>query len=158
MLVVTLLQGILPFISKAVIDVGIKTSDINFINMVLIGNISILLSITIFNVIRDWVLLHITSRVNIALISDYLIKLMKLPVTFFENKLLGDILQRARDHERIRSFIMRNSLSMIFSVLTFIIFGIQPDYILYFPVRFNIIRRLGIIISPYPQETGLGIF
>ena len=90
MLVVTLLQGILPFISKAVIDVGIKTSDINFINMVLIGNISILLSITIFNVIRDWVLLHITSRVNIALISDYLIKLMKLPVTFFENKLLGD--------------------------------------------------------------------
>ena len=124
MLAVTLLQGILPFISKAVIDVGIKTSDINFINMVLIGNISILLSITIFNVIRDWILMHITSRVNIALISDYLIKLMKLPVTFFENKLLGDILQRARDHERIRNFIMNNSLSLIFSILTFIIFGI----------------------------------
>ncbi len=123
MLVVTLLQGVLPFISKAVIDVGIKTSDINFINMVLIGNITILLSITIFNVIRDWVLMHITSRVNIALISDYLIKLMKLPVTFFENKLLGDILQRARDHERIRNFIMRNSLSMVFSSMTFIIFG-----------------------------------
>lgn len=124
MLVVTLLQGMLPFISKAVIDVGIKSSDINFINMVLIGNISILVSITIFNVIRDWVLMHITSRVNIALISDYLIKLMKLPVTFFENKLLGDILQRARDHERIRNFIMNNSLSLIFSILTFIIFGI----------------------------------
>ena len=114
----------LPFISKAVIDVGIKSSDINFINMVLIGNISILVSITIFNVIRDWILMHITSRVNIALISDYLIKLMKLPVTFFENKLLGDILQRARDHERIRNFIMNNSLSLIFSILTFIIFGI----------------------------------
>ena len=124
MLVVTLLQGMLPFISKAVIDVGIKSSDINFINMVLIGNISILVSITIFNVIRDWILMHITSRVNIALISDYLIKLMKLPVTFFENKLLGDILQRARDHERIRNFIMNNSLSLIFSILTFIIFGI----------------------------------
>ncbi|WP_195654136.1 peptidase domain-containing ABC transporter [Bacteroides sp. 1001136B_160425_E2] len=124
MLVVTLLQGILPFISKAVIDVGIKSSDVNFIHMVLIGNISILLSITIFNVIRDWVLMHITSRVNIALISDYLIKLMKLPVTFFENKLLGDILQRARDHERIRNFIMNNSLSLIFSTLTFIIFSI----------------------------------
>ena len=104
--------------------------------MVLIGNISILLSITIFNVIRDWVLLHITSRVNIALISDYLIKLMKLPVTFFENKLLGDILQRARDHERIRSFIMRNSLSMIFSVLTFIIFGII--LLVYNPIIFYI--------------------
>lgn len=124
MLLVTLLQGVLPFISKAVIDVGIKTSDLNFINMVLIGNISILLSITIFNVVRDWILLHITSRVNIALISDYLIKLMRLPVTFFENKLLGDILQRARDHERIRSFIMNNSLSLIFSMFTFVVFGI----------------------------------
>ncbi|MDD3038233.1 peptidase domain-containing ABC transporter [Bacteroides sp.] len=136
MLVVTLLQGMLPFISKAVIDVGIKTSDINFINMVLIGNISILLSITIFNVIRDWVLLHITSRVNISLISDYLIKLMKLPVTFFENKLLGDILQRARDHERIRSFIMNNSLSLIFSTLTFIVFGII--LLVYNPIIFYI--------------------
>lgn len=124
MFIVTLFQGILPFISKAVIDVGIKTFDLNFINIVLIGNICILLSITIFNVIRDWLLLHITSRVNIALISDYLIKLMKLPVTFFENKLLGDILQRARDHERIRNFIMNNSLSLIFSIFTFIIFGI----------------------------------
>ena len=124
MLIVTLLQGLLPFISKAVIDVGIKSSDIDFINMVLIGNISILISITIFNIIRDWVLMHITSRVNIALISDYLIKLMKLPVTFFENKLLGDILQRAQDHERIRSFIMNNSLSLIFSSLTFVIFSV----------------------------------
>ena len=72
MLVVTVLQGMLPFISKAVIDVGIKTSDRNFINMVLIGNICILLSVMIFNVLRDWILLHITARVNIALISDYL--------------------------------------------------------------------------------------
>jgi len=83
MLVVTLLQGVLPFISKAVIDVGIKTSDVNFINMVLFGNIAILLSVMIFNVLRDWILMHITSRVNIALISDYLIKLMKLPVHLF---------------------------------------------------------------------------
>lgn len=124
MLLVTALQGMLPFISKAVIDVGIKTSDVNFINMALIGNISILLSVMIFNVIRDWILMHITARVNIALISDYLIKLMKLPVTFFENKLLCDILQRAQDHERIRSFIMNNSLSLIFSILTFVVFSI----------------------------------
>ena len=124
MLIVTALQAILPFISKAVIDVGIKTSDLNFINMVLIGNVSILLSVTIFNVIRDWILMHITSRVNISLISDYLIKLMKLPVTFFENKLIGDILQRAQDHERIRSFIMNNSLALIFSSLTFVVFSV----------------------------------
>ncbi len=124
MMVVTLLQGVLPFISKAVIDVGIKTSDVNFINMVLFGNISILLSVMIFNVLRDWILMHITSRVNISLISDYLIKLMKLPVTFFENKLLGDILQRAQDHERIRNFIMNNSLALIFSTFTFVLFAI----------------------------------
>lgn len=124
MLVVTLLQGVLPFISKAVIDVGIKTSDVNFINMVLVGNISILLSVMVFNVLRDWILMHVTSRVNIALISDYLIKLMKLPVTFFENKLLGDILQRAQDHERIRSFIMNNSLALVFSAFTFVLFAI----------------------------------
>ena len=124
MLVATLLQGILPFISKSVIDIGISTSDVNFINMVLIGNICILLSIMVFNVVRDWILMHITARVNIALISDYLIKLMKLPVTFFENKLLGDILQRAADHERIRSFIMNNSLSLIFSTFTFLLFSI----------------------------------
>ena len=124
MFIVTALQGVLPFISKAVIDVGIKTSDVNFINMILIGNISILLSVMVFNVLRDWILLHITARVNIALISDYLIKLMNLPVTFFENKLMGDILQRAQDHERIRSFIMNISLSLIFSMLTFVVFAI----------------------------------
>lgn len=124
MLVVTLLQAILPFISKAVIDVGIGTSDIKFINMVLVGNIMILVSVMVFNIMRDWILMHITARVNIALISDYLIKLMKLPVTFFENKLLGDILQRAQDHERIRSFIMNNSLSLIFSAFTFVVFSI----------------------------------
>lgn len=123
MLVVTILQGLLPFISKAVIDVGIKTSDIRFINMVLIGNVVILMSVTSFNVLRDWLLMHITARVNIALISDYLIKLMRLPVSFFENKLLGDILQRAHDHERIRGFIMNHSLALIFSSLTFLVFA-----------------------------------
>ena len=124
MLLVTALQGMLPFISKAVIDVGIKSNDIEFINLVLIANITILVSVTMSNAVRDWLLLHITSRVNIALISDYLTKLMRLPVTFFENKTIGDILQRAQDHERIRSFIMNNSLNLIFSTLTFIVFSI----------------------------------
>ncbi|MCF0183134.1 MAG: peptidase domain-containing ABC transporter [Bacteroidaceae bacterium] len=124
MTLATLLQGVLPFISKSVIDIGISTSDIRFIDMVLIGNVCILASIMVFGAMRDWILMHITARVNIALISDYLVKLMKLPVTFFENKMLGDILQRAQDHERIRSFIMNNSLSLIFSTMTFAIFSI----------------------------------
>jgi ATP-binding cassette subfamily B protein len=124
MLIVTALQALLPFISKAVIDVGIQTHDIDFISIVLIANIAIYVSILLSNMVRDWILLHVTARVNIALISDYLIKLMLLPITFFENKMAGDILQRAQDHERIRSFIMNNSINMIFSSLTFLVFGI----------------------------------
>jgi ATP-binding cassette subfamily B protein len=124
MLISTGLQALLPFISKSVIDIGIYTRDISFIYMMLTGNIVLLLSVTLSNVLRDWVLLHISTRVNISLISDYLIKLMKLPVTFFENKLVGDILQRAYDHERIRSFVMNNSLGMLFSMITFFVFSI----------------------------------
>ncbi|MBB6272593.1 ATP-binding cassette subfamily B protein [Pedobacter cryoconitis] len=124
MLLVTILQGLLPFISKAVIDVGIQTHDIDFINIVLAANIAIVVSVLLSNMARDWILLHVTSRVNIALISDYLIKLMRLPITFFENKMTGDILQRAQDHERIRSFIMNNSLNMLFSTLTFVVFAV----------------------------------
>lgn len=124
MLLITGMQAVLPFISKAVIDVGIQTQDVSFINIVLIANLALILSITLSSAVRDWILQHMSSRINIALISDYLIKLMKLPVSFFENKMLGDILQRANDHERIRSFIMNNSLNLIFSSLTFIIFGI----------------------------------
>ena len=88
--------------------------------MMLVANIILLLSVTLSNALRDWVLLHVSTRVNISLISDYLIKLMKLPATFFENKLVGDILQRANDHERIRNFVMNNSLGMLFSSMTFL--------------------------------------
>ncbi|WP_160069483.1 peptidase domain-containing ABC transporter [Sphingobacterium bovisgrunnientis] len=124
MLLITAMQAVLPFISKAVIDVGIQTQDVSFINIVLIANLALIVSITLSSAVRDWILQHMSSRINIALISDYLIKLMKLPVSFFENKMLGDILQRANDHERIRSFIMNNSLNLIFSSLTFVIFGV----------------------------------
>lgn len=124
MFIATILQAFLPFISKAIIDTGIRTQDVKFVYMVLGANIVLLLSITLSSILRDWVLLHVTTRVNISLISDYLIKLMKLPVTFFENKLMGDILQRAYDHERIRYFIMDNSLGMLFSTITFLIFSV----------------------------------
>jgi ATP-binding cassette subfamily B protein len=124
MFIVTILQGLLPFISKSVIDVGIQTNDIGFINLVLIANVTIIVAILLSNIVRDWILLHVTSRVNVSLISDYLIKLMKLPVSFFENKLVGDILQRANDHERIRSFMMNSSISTIFSLFTLIVFSV----------------------------------
>lgn len=136
MLLATILQSLLPFISKAIIDTGIYARDISFIRLMLIGNIVLILSITLSNVLRDWVLLHVSTRVNISLISDYLIKLMKLPIAFFENKLVGDILQRAYDHERIRSFVLNNSLSMLFSIITFFVFSII--LLVYNPVIFFI--------------------
>lgn len=123
MLIVTALEVLLPFISKAVIDVGIQTQDLHFINIILLANILIILSMTLSDMVRDWILLHLSLRINIASISDYLIKLMKLPITFFETKMTGDILQRANDYERIQSFIMNNSLNIIFSTITFIVFG-----------------------------------
>jgi ATP-binding cassette subfamily B protein len=123
MLIVTILQALLPFISRAIIDVGIQTHALDFINMVLIGNVAIIISVLLSNMVRDWILLHISSRLNISLVSDYLIKLMKLPVTFFESKLTGDILQRASDHDRIRNFILNNSLNFLFSILTFLVFS-----------------------------------
>ncbi|WP_229241071.1 peptidase domain-containing ABC transporter [Dyadobacter sp. SG02] len=123
MLVVTLLQLCLPFLSKAVIDVGIKSGDLTFIQMVLVANIAIATSMMVGNVGRDWILQHISSRVNLAMVSEYLIKLLKLPVSFFETKSVGDILQRAQDLERIRSFIMNNWLNTVFSAVSFLVFS-----------------------------------
>lgn len=124
MFLVTLLQAMLPFIAKSIVDIGIHTSDLNFINLIMAANIMIYISLMLANAARDWILQHLTSRINISLISDYLIKLMKLPITFFENKMIGDILQRAQDHERIRAFIMNSSLNLVFSLLTFLTFSI----------------------------------
>lgn len=124
MLFATLLQASLPFITRAIIDVGVHTADMDFINIMLIANAIILVSITFSNAVRDWVTMHLTARINISLISDYLVKLMKLPITFFENKMIGDILQRAQDHQRIRDFLMGNSLNLIFSSITFLVFSI----------------------------------
>ncbi|GHE29009.1 ABC transporter ATP-binding protein [Sphingobacterium griseoflavum] len=124
MFLVTGLQATLPFLSRSIIDIGVGTSDVNFINIMLFANVGILLATTFSNAVRDWIILHLTSRINISLISDYLIKLMRLPITFFENKMIGDILQRASDHQRIREFIMGNSLNLIFSTMTFIVFAI----------------------------------
>lgn len=122
MCVVTGLQASVPFITRSIIDIGVGTSDVNFVNMLLFANIVILFAMSISNIVRDWIITHLTNRINISLVSDYLIKLMKLPITFFENKMIGDILQRASDHQRIRDFIMNNSLNLLFSSLTFVVF------------------------------------
>ncbi|MDF9799376.1 ATP-binding cassette subfamily B protein [Catalinimonas alkaloidigena] len=123
MVVATLLQLLFPFITQAIVDVGIGNQDMEFVNILLIATIVLTISSTVVEYIRNWLLLHISARVNIALLSDYIIKLMKLPVSFFEKKMIGDILQRAKDHDRIQNFIMSSSLTLVFAMLNVVVFG-----------------------------------
>ena len=119
-----ILQLILPFLTQSIVDIGIRHADIKFIWLILIGELMIVLGRTATDFIRRWLLLHISMRINISLISDFLIKLLKLPMSFFDTKLMGDLMQRIGDHSRVQSFLTNQTLSMIFTLLSFVVFGI----------------------------------
>lgn len=97
-------------------DVGIRDGNLNFITLILISQVVLSTSLLSVEFIRSWILLHVNARISISLISDFLIKLMKLPLHFFDVKFVGDIMQRIRDHGRIRSFLMGSSISTAFSL------------------------------------------
>lgn len=118
------LQLIMPFLTQSIVDIGIKHHDIGFIWLILLGELMIVCGRTAIDFTRRWLLLHISMRVNISLVSDFFIKLLKLPMSFFDNKLLGDLLQRMDDHNRVQSFLTNQVLSIVFTSLSFIIFGI----------------------------------
>jgi ATP-binding cassette subfamily B protein len=124
LLIGSLLLLIMPFLTQAVVDIGINNQDISFIYLVLIAQLVLMAGRTSLEFIRSWILLHISTRINISLISDYLTKLMRLPASFFEAKMTGDILQRIGDHSRIESFITQSSLSIVFSILNLLIFSL----------------------------------
>src|SRR5690606_16473522 len=128
MLLGSLLQLIFPFLTQAIVDVGIDNQDISFINLILIAQLMLFFSRTSVEFIRGWILLHVSTRINIFIISDFLIKLMKLPMAFFDTKLIGDILQRINDHKKIESFLTSSSLNIIFSFFTLFIFGCVLAY------------------------------
>lgn len=119
-----ILQLIMPFLTQAIVDIGIKHQDIGFIWLILLGELMIVLGRTATDFIRRWLLLHISMRINISLVSDFFIKLLKLPMGFFDTKLMGDLLQRIGDHSRVQSFLTGQLLNIIFTFLSFIIFGI----------------------------------
>ena len=119
-----ILQLILPFLTQAIVDVGIKNGDIGFIWLVLLGELMIVIGRTATDFIRRWLLLHISMRINISLVSDFFIKLLKLPMSFFNTKLMGDLLQRIGDHSRVQKFLTGQVLNIIFTFLSFMIFGI----------------------------------
>lgn len=123
MLLGTLLSLIAPFLTQSVVDIGINTKNISFINLILIAQLMLFVGSTAVSFIRSWIMLHITTRVNISILTDLLIKIMKLPMNFFDLKTHGDIMQRMSDQQRIESFLTGSTLNTLFSIVNMVIFG-----------------------------------
>lgn len=132
----SMIQLMLPFLTQSVVDFGINNQNPGFIYLVLIAQLMLTVSSSAVEFIRGWILLHLGTRINIALISDFLIKLMKLPMGYFDTKMTGDILQRINDHTRIQNFLTGSSLSVVFSLFNIAVFGIV--LLLYSPLIFLI--------------------
>lgn len=124
LLLSSILQLVLPFLTQAIVDVGIKNENIGFIWLILLGQLMLTFSRTAIDFIRRWLLLHISMRINISLVSDFLTKLLRLPMSFFDTKLMGDLMQRMNDHARVNSFLTQQTLSVLFSIMTFIVFSV----------------------------------
>jgi ATP-binding cassette subfamily B protein len=120
----SLLQLTFPFLTQAIVDVGIENQDIAFIWLILIAQLVLFLSQTSVKLIQSWILLHISTRVNVSLINEFLAKLMRLPIGFFDAKMTGDLLQRITDQRRIEQFLTSSSLSIILSAFNLVVFGI----------------------------------
>lgn len=128
MVVISILQLIFPFLTQSLVDVGIHNGDLGFITLILISQLIIFTARLSVEFIRSWILLHMNTRINIALISDFLAKLMKLPLRFFDTKMIGDIMQRIGDHKRIETFLTGNSIITLFSFVNFFVFSIVLAY------------------------------
>ena len=123
MLLGSVLSLILPFITQAIVDTGIGTNNLHFVVVMLIAQVALVLGMTANSFIRSWLMLHMTTRISVSLVTDFLAKLMRLPIAFFDSKKLGDILQRIGDHSRIQSFLTGSLLSIFMAVVTFVVYG-----------------------------------
>ncbi|MFO0507599.1 MAG: peptidase domain-containing ABC transporter [bacterium] len=119
----SLIQLMLPFLTQSIIDVGINTRNVNFIYLILAGQLMLFISRSSVEFIRRWILLHLSARINISIISDFLLKLFKLPLSFFDSKMIGDLLQRIEDYNRIERFLSTATLNILFSSFNLIVFG-----------------------------------
>jgi ATP-binding cassette subfamily B protein len=124
----SLLQLIFPFLTQSVVDVGIKNQDVHFIYLILFAQLALFIGRSAIEVIRSWILLHLSTRINISLVSDFFIKLMSLPIAFFDTRMTGDIMQRINDHKRIESILTTSSLSVLFSMVNLLVFSIVLAY------------------------------
>jgi ATP-binding cassette subfamily B protein len=119
-----LLQALLPVLAKALVDVGISNKDLNFITLILIGQIVILVGGLMADFIKSWIMLFISTRVNFESLTEFFIKLMKLPISYFDTKMTGDIIQRMTDHSRLQSFVTSSLLTTSFAMVNFLVFAI----------------------------------
>jgi len=138
----SLLSLIFPFLTQSIVDVGIQNQDLNFIYLVLLAQIMLFIGRTGLEVIRSWILLHLSARINISIISDFFIKLMKLPISFFDTRMTGDIMQRINDHHRIEQLLTTSSLNTLFSLVNLIIFSI---ILLFYDYRLFIVYLVGAV-------------
>jgi len=120
----SLLSLVFPFLTQSIVDVGIQNQDLNFIYLILLAQVMLFVGKTGIEVIRSWILLHLSTRINISIISDFFIKLMKLPISFFDTRMTGDIMQRINDHHRIEQLLTSSSLNTLFSLVNLVIFSI----------------------------------
>jgi ATP-binding cassette, subfamily B, bacterial len=120
----SLLQLVFPFLTQSVVDVGINTQNIHFVYIILLAQLALFLGRLSVEFIRSWILYHISSRINISILTGFLIKLMKLPLAYFDSKKTGDILQRMNDHKRIQNFLTGTSLNTLFSLFNLLIFSV----------------------------------
>lgn len=123
MVVASILSLILPFITQSIVDKGVTLGKIGFVQTMLIAQLLIVAGQLANDLIRNWLMLHMTARVSISLISDFLSKLMRLPISFFDTKMTGDIMQRIQDHNRIQDFLTNSFLSIVMAVILLAIYG-----------------------------------
>ena len=119
----SLLQLIFPFLTQSIVDIGIQNQNIHFIYLILFAQLFLFAGRTGLELIRSWILLHLSTRINISLISDFFIKLMNLPISFFDVRMTGDIMQRINDHRRIERILTTSSLNVLFSVINMFVMG-----------------------------------
>lgn len=124
LILASVFQLMIPFMTQSIVDVGIDNQDIQFIYLILFGQLAIFAGQLAVRVIQSWILLHISTRINVHLISDFLQKLMKLPLGFFDSRNTGDLLQRIGDHRRIEAFLTQSSLSILLSSINIVVFGV----------------------------------
>lgn len=145
-----ILTLIFPFLTQILIDNGVSENKTNVVTMVLLAQLSIYLGSSIIDVVRNWIVLFIGARINIDIISEFFIKIMKLPFRFFDTKFTGDFYQRVQDHARIEQFLTSQSLTTLFSMASFsVFFVVLLKYDLYILFVYLVLTIIAVAWSRY---------